>query len=57
MDKGAWWATIRRVTESYITEVLAHICIYHPNAFVLLLHIESSETAFALEDCTSPGDS
>ena len=26
MDRGAWWATIHRVTELDMTEVTAHVC-------------------------------
>ena len=27
MDRGAWWATVHRLTESDTTEVTLHVCI------------------------------
>ena len=28
MDRGAWWTTVRRVTESDMTEVTSHACTH-----------------------------
>ena len=42
MDRGAWWATVHRVTELDMTEVTAHVCTEQTFSEVSLCSTASS---------------
>ena len=38
--RGAWWATVRQVIESYMTEAAQHACMHTVFSIHLLIHID-----------------
>ena len=53
IDRGAWWATVHRVTESDMAEVSEHICIYTSVQFSSV--VQSCPTLCDPMNCSTPG--